>query len=318
MNAITAVSDKKQLNARSLGPMRVYTYVAMAYIALIFILPPNPDTLKLYHFTALQYQVILFAITLPTLAVWFAAFMGYAKLRQYAGYVRKTPEGPYFERLATGCKWLAWSLPVPAITTLIFNSIAAQWGDFHPTAIIVTNYLSLLLPLIAFSIIAGAARGLAAQSQARFSLANARAIVFGFVTVGVLFCFLSFRNLDLTSLTSADNPFFLPLWLMVLTVTIPYLYAWFVGSLATYELALFSKRTQGVLYRQALRYLVIGLLAVILSSIAIQYANSIEPRTGRLVLDYKLVLVLLFRIIGGLGFIALAIGASRLKKIEEV
>lgn len=315
MERIIIRKQMKQFSARA---VRQYACLASIYIVLIFLLPPNHETLHAYNLTALQYQVILFAVALPSLAVWLAAFIGYSKLRQYAGFIKKTPEGTYFDQLATGCAWLAWSLPIPTIMALLLNALANHWPGFHSAAIIITNYLNLLLPLVAFTVIAGAARGLTSQTRIKFSLANARAIVLGFVTVGVLFCFLTFQRFDLNSLASTHNPYFLPIWLMVLTVTVPYLYAWFVGTLAAYELSLFSRQIQGVLYRQALRFLVIGLLAVVLSSIAVQYANSIEPRTGRLVLDYKLVFTTLFRIIGGLGFVALVMGANRLKKIEEV
>jgi hypothetical protein len=110
----------------------------------------------------------------------------------------------------------------------------------------------------------------------------------------------------------------LPAWLMIVSVIVPYLYAWCIGLLAAYEIMVFSVNVRGLLYRRALLFLVIGLVAVILSSIAYQYVNSVVPRTGELVFNYKLLLTLAIRIVSGIGFFVLAIGASRLKKIEEV
>src|SRR5205807_891103 len=98
----------------------------------------------------------------------------------------------------------------------------------------------------------------------------------------------------------------------------PYLYVWFVGLLAAYEITLFSRVTSGVLYRRALRLLAGGLIAVIVSAIAIQYLNGLLPSSGHVVLNYKLLLVWLCRIISGAGFVMITIGASRLKSIEEV
>jgi hypothetical protein len=139
-----------------------------------------------------------------------------------------------------------------------------------------------------------------------------------FLVAGVLYCYLIFRHLDLTSLSSASNSYFLPIWLIVVSVIIPYLYAWFSGLLAAYEINLFGNHTDGFLYRRALRLLVAGLTAIILSFIALQYISSVEPSKGHLVLGYRLVLIIIFRIVGGGGFLLLAMGADRLKKIEEV
>jgi hypothetical protein len=105
---------------------------------------------------------------------------------------------------------------------------------------------------------------------------------------------------------------------MVVSVIIPYLYAWFVGLLAAYEIMLFSRHSKGVLYRQSLSLLALGLVVIIASSIALQYMNSIQPRVGHLMLSYHLIITSIFRIIGGGGFVLLAVGANRLKKIEEV
>jgi hypothetical protein len=307
--------ETKQFTSRAL---QHYAMLAVFYVVLIFLLPPSASTMGTYHLSATDYRAVVFAVAIPSLAVWLAAFIGYAKLRQYAYSIRKTPEGIYFDQLAEGCTWLAWSLPVSTIIPSLLNALADSHPGFHTSSIIISNYISLLLPLIAFSVIANASRGLLTSVKVKLSLADARLIILGFLLLGVLYCFFTFRRFDLTSLSASNNPYFLPIWLMVITVTVPYLYAWFIGMLATYEITLFSRHVSGVLYRRALVFLVLGLLAVIFSSIALQYTNSVEPRVGHLVLNYKLVLTSLFRVIGGGGFILLALGASRLKKIEDV
>ena len=295
-----------------------YAWQAIVYDALIFLLPANSVTTSMYNFSTLQYRVVALIIAIPSLAVWLAAFIGYAKLREYALSVRKTPEGIYFDQLAEGCTWLAWSLPVGVIIPTILSAISDHYSGFHAASIIISNYISMLFPLIAFSVIAGASRGLLGNVKVKLTLVSARFIIIGFLLLGVLYCFFTFRHFDLSSLNSTNNPYFLPIWLMVITFTVPYLYAWFMGILATFEITLFRQHVRGVLYKQPLGLLVGGLLAVVFSSVALQYLGSVEPRIGHLVLDYKLALTLLFRVIGGGGFILLALGASRLKKIEEV
>lgn len=310
-----SAKETSRLTSRAL---QHYAWLAVFYVLLIFLLPASSATKHAYHFSTLDYHVVSFLVALPTLAVWLAAFVGYAQLRGYAKSIRRTPEGIYFDQMAEGCTWLAWSLPISVIIPLILNAMADHSHSFHAGSIIISNYISLLFPLIAFSIMANASRGLLGTVKARLSLLNVRLIVAIFLLLGVLYCFLTFRHFDLSSLGSSHNPYFLPIWLMVTTVTVPYLYAWFMGILATFEITLFRQHVRGVLYKRPLGLLVGGLLAVILSSVALQYTTSIEPDVGHLVLNYKLAVTLLFRIIGGAGFVLIAIGANRLQKLEEV
>ncbi len=302
----------------TLKTMRRCIAVAVMYIVLIFILPANHGTMHYYHLSAVGYRVVNVALALPTIAVWFAAFWGYAKLREYSSAIARSKEGPQFDGLASGCAWLAWSLPVTTLSAFLLNGLANKWPAFHNSAIIISNYFALILPLIAFITISLAARGMIGKSRLNMDLAGARVLMAIFLAGGLAYCFFIFRHLDLNSLASTNNPYFLPAWLMIISVIIPYLYAWFIGLLAAYEISLFSANVQGLLYRRALLYMVSGLVAVILSSIALQYISSVVPRSGDLLFDYRLLIILVVRIVGGVGFFVLAIGASRLKKIEEV
>ncbi|HYH36436.1 MAG TPA: hypothetical protein VD706_02975, partial [Candidatus Saccharimonadales bacterium] len=227
--------EKPQFMSRAL---QHYLLLAFFYVMLILLLPANTITMREYHLSGLEYRIVSFAIALPALVVWLAAFIGYAKLKEYAYAIRKAPEGIHFDQLANGCAWLAWSLPVGILVPTILNAVANKNPGLHTSAIITSNYLSLVLPLIGFSVIANASRGLVGNVKAKLSLANARLILLAFLVLGVLYCFLTFSRFDLTSIGSADNPYFLPAWLMVISVTIPYLYAWFMGILGVYEITL--------------------------------------------------------------------------------
>jgi hypothetical protein len=298
--------------------IRRYCLLAVAYLLLIFLLPTNGTSMQDYHLSALEYRVLLFAVAIPSLVVWLVAFFGYAKLYEYAASIQKTPESKAFTSLATGCAWLAWSLPIPAIVGLITSSMASVWPDFFPSATIIINYSYLVFPLVGFSFIGKASRELLSQAKIQVSATNARGIMLFFVVGGALYCYLTFRRFDPGGLGTTDNPYFLPIWLTLITVIIPYLYAWFIGLLASYEISTYSKQVRGVLYRQALHLLVSGLVVVIIGSIALQYISSIQPPAGHLALNYRLLFIIGFRIVTGIGFALIAVGAGRLKKIEEV
>jgi len=292
--------------------------LAVLYIVLIFILPTNHVAMHHYNLSEVEYRIVTATIALPTIAVWFAAFWGYSKLREYSQAIKKTKEGPHFRRLGIGCAWLAWSLPLTTISAFILNGMADKWPNFHPSAIIISNYVALVVPFIAFIIISLAARDMVGKSRLNMEHSTARLTMVLFLGGGLLYCGLIFRSLDLTSISSTHNSYFIPVWLMIVSVIIPYLYAWFLGLLAAYEILAFSVNVHGLLYRRALVYLAAGLAAVIISSIALQYVSSVVPRTGDLIFNYKLLLTLAIRIVSGIGFFVMAVGASRLKKIEEV
>lgn len=309
---------RKDAMHRLTSALSSYTLLTILYLLLVIVLPANKAAMQAYHLSALEYHVLLFVVVLPLIAIWFAAFYGYAKLRQYADSISKTAEGANFDRLASGFMWLAWGLPVPSIISLILNSITNAHPGFRATGIIITNYIDLAIPLVAFSLISNGSRGLLDYARVRISTASAKLIILVFVVLGVLYCFLTFRHLDPHSAGSTNNPFYLPAWLMVLTIIVPYLYAWFIGLLGANEIMLFAKQSQGVLYRKSLRILAIGIIAVIASSIAVQYVSTVEPRLGHLSLNYLLAITYLIRIVAAMGYVLIAIGAIRLKKIEDV
>jgi hypothetical protein len=117
---------------------------------------------------------------------------------------------------------------------------------------------------------------------------------------------------------STANAYHLPVGLIIITLIIPYLYAWFIGLQSIYEIYLYTMTMNGKLYRKKLRLVIIGLVLVIISYVAIQFLSTVMPRNGALIFDARLIGIIAVRVIEGLGFFTLAIGATQLLKIEEV
>ncbi len=316
-NMHTMNTSKLALSLRT-NPFLQCALLAFTYLLFIILLPASHNTMQQYGWAASEYRVVYLIIVIPVLAIWFSAFYGAYRLQSFAEIVKSTPDGYDYANLARGVKWLAWSLPIPSLIAVCLNAIANQSPGFHATAIIIVTYISLLMPLVAFTLISRASRGLLKRAKIHISISDSRGIIFLFVIFGVVFCYLTFRHLNFTSYNSSNNPYYLPAWLMVLTVIIPYLYAWFIGLLAAFEIAMLAAKSQGLLYRQALRFCAIGFATVIASSVVLQYISSVTPRTGHLELNYRLLATYTMRIVIGAGFVLLAIGANRLRKIEEV
>lgn len=311
---------RDQKRPKSILPqvLQRYALLAIGYTILIWLSPASKKAIDTYNITAAEYHILIFANAIPSLLAWLAAFVGYAKLHDYAYAIKDTKEGRSFELLATGTTWLAWALPVPILFSQALNGISHAYDDFRPASLIITNIISVVMPFIAFIIIGNAARALTAANGLTFSITKARSILVAFIAAGLIYCYVTLDRFDLSSINNTNNPYFMPLWLMLIVIIVPYLYSWFTGVLAAYEITELSKKVKGVLYRQSLQLLVLGLLFVIGGSIASQYMYSASPRVGYLVLNYKLVLAAIFRVTIGIGFILIAMGATRLKRIEEI
>lgn len=293
-----------------------YGILAALYLLLSLLLAPSHATLALYHLTNKQYRILIFLIILPLLAIWWAAFYGYAKIKEYAVLIEGTSEGPSFHSIANGMMWLAWGLPIPSLISLVVTTIANNHPGFTAGSIIISNYASLLVPLVALHVLSTGSRNLLEQARLRITNSSTKMLVLLFVVLGAVYCYYVFANLH--DHTGSNNPYYLTSWLLLLTVVVPYLYAWFVGLLAAYEIRLVSRHSQGVLYRRGLQLLSGGLAVTVASSIALQYLRSVFPKSGHVSLGYTLLLIYALLAVIGVGYILLAAGAQRLKKIEEV
>lgn len=292
--------------------------MTILYLILIFVLPANKVAMQNYNLDPTTYRILLLLVVAPYMLIWLGAFYGYAKLQQYTNLLKKSAEGEDFQYITRGTMYLAYGLPIVALLSICLNSIANSHPGFKPTAIIVVNYASLLVPLLAYNTIRKGSHGLVERSKTRFSLTDMRTIVMVLVVIGVAYCYFTFKKLNLDSIGSSDNAYYLPAWLMITTVIIPYLYAWFSGLLAAYEMVLYSRQVQGVLYRQAMRWLAGGIVGIIAGGVGLQYLRTVVPRTGHIALNTTLLLANIIYVILAIGFILLIIGAIRLKKIEEV
>lgn len=300
------------------NPLVYYLILTLTFFLLLAFLPANKTVMAMYDLTATEYRLLSFFVYLPLAAIWFAAFFGYKKLQAYARSVKGTPEGLGYEGLARGFMWLAWGLTVPTIIALVLNVIASHHPGFLPTAIISVNYLNVLFPLIAFSVLGNATHRLVSRRDDGASLVANKKILFVFVALSIIYCYLIFRHLEGAALNSNDNPYHLPVWMILMTIVLPYLYAWFIGLLAAYDVSRLARRVNGVLYQQALRLVSGGVTLVIASLISVQYLRSVVPRSGHLSLNLMLVTICLIYVVMMLGFVLITLGANRLKKIEDI
>jgi hypothetical protein len=95
------------------------------------------------------------------------------------------------------------------------------------------------------------------------------------------------------------------------------LLAWFLGLLAAINLTRYAAQVKGVLYRQALRYLVLGVLSVVIFAVIVQVLSLASRFFLGFDLARLLFTVYVLLALYGLGFWFVNLGARNLARIEN-
>jgi hypothetical protein len=303
--------------------MRYIKFTPMRWLALLLgivcilslALPPEPQTLKDFHLSLAAYRVVIIFLLIPEALLWYASFYAYAKLHEYTCYIKDSREYQAFQKITLGMGVLAYGLIVPSIISPVLNYIAARNSSFHATSMIINHYLNLVVSLLALSILRGGSQKLVGSGASikRGSLLGMRLLALFFITLAVVYSYTTLHTRRVN-----DNPYYMGLIPLMVTIIIPYLYAWFEGLISAYNFRLYSKNVRGLLYKKAFFQLAVGLLLTVIGFIFVQFITStLGARTDKSI-GFVLVLIyiLLAVLIAGLGLMAL--GTRKLKKIEEV
>lgn len=116
----------------------------------------------------------------------------------------------------------------------------------------------------------------------------------------------------------SEPTYYLPNWLIILTLAVPYVYVWCVGINAVRNLNIYKNRVKGLVYKRAIDYLAKGIAVIIVLSIFIQLIAVLSAQLNRLNLTPLLAVIYLLLVLYALGYGLVSRGAKRLKQIEEV
>jgi hypothetical protein len=285
--------------------------MAVLYAAS-FLIPRPISTYQTYELTPLEYRLLSLTVFIPLALIWFAAFYGYAKLRIYSQKIIGTPEGPHIARLTTGIMILALGLPVTSLFSAATGLLIQHQPEWTGFSVVVKNYINVFIPLTGFMFLSWGARGLAQRSRQHSSYRTFALFTLVFAVIGVTYCYLTLTAPDLAS------SHHMPGWLVSLTLTLPYLYTWFLGLIAAYHIHIYSRTVTGVVYRNAWKTLAQGLGVILIIRIAIQYIAAATAATSDMRLARLLLIIYVFEALYAIGYIIVAVGAKRLQKIEEV
>ncbi len=290
------------------------------YIAELFLIPPDSAALTRYSLSGGAARAISLSFALPLCIIWYAAFYGFTKFKQYANLAGKTKDGHALRILGNGLLALAFSLPISAILGNPRTYLGRLHPDLVPTITIAYNYINLAMSLLALWLIAlGSKKLVHSLKDKQRSIYQ---IIIGFIFI--LFCVVyTYTALTDPRRQNAAGPignaaYYLPDFLVFSTIIVPYIVLWSLGLRAAYNIQLYSKRTAGVLYKDALGRVSLGIVFVVISLMMLRVFASMSSFLNGLSLRYLLVVIYVLLIVIGVGYVLVASGAKKLKKIEEV
>jgi hypothetical protein len=293
-------------------PMQWFGVLLVITCVLALGLPPDPRALHAMHITSSEFRLAIFSLLIPYVVCWFCGFYVFAKLSEYTPYLKKSVEGAAFSKITKGMGLLAFGLIIPTMATLILGQIAQRHMGYKPTTTVMSNYISLLFPLLALNYISNGSRALANSTKIKSNIHNVKIFAAIFVVLSTLYAFLVSYNYH-----HYHNPYHLHIFALMITYVAPYLFMWFLGLISAYDFRLYSRNVKGILYKNALRTFANGIGLAICGSIVSQFiAGTLgisEKSLGPVLLVNYIILVII-----GSGLVLMAIGANKLKKIEEV
>lgn len=287
-----------------------FVVLAVITIGLAIGLPPDPSAVAQLHTTSAEYRLAVGLLLIPYTIIWFFAFFAFSRLQSYSRSLSHGPDVLAFRRITDGMAVLAFGLIIPTAVSLILGDYASYHHSFRPVATMTGNYLSLLVAVLALSLIGDGAHRLATSIKTRAPLSGIRVFMILFIGLGVVFTYLTLH------INYNRETYHLPVWWLLITFVLPYLYAWFAGLLGAYDLKLYAGKVRGILYQQGLKRVAYGLISVVAGSVAIQFVAAGLSTSTHLVPVVLIDYVLLIVVVVGLAF--MASGAKRLRKIEKV
>jgi len=291
----------------------LFVAFGVAYIWLSLIVPDNRPVLIAAKLTHTQINILLLAVVLPYVGIWLTGLLGYLRLKDYVSVLKKASDGQQLTRLANGIFGLLVSLPVMSL----INTISQIIQDQHPSEALWLRraglYIGIAILLWAFYALRQSTHALLAEvGRPHLYLPRTAALIFMFL--GGLYIYFVLTN-PLFANGSAKGH--LPAWVVMDTIVLPRLLAWFWGLHAVWNLYQYAKAVPGRIYRLAFNYLAVGVGVVTITLILLQYLQSLAV-VAELKLAIILLLVYFILVLASAGFMLVARGGRELLKIEEV
>lgn len=298
----------------------IFFLLIATYLGLILLVPSDSSLINRFDLKPPELRLLRLSVAMPLIIVWSLALYGYLSLHRYVQTIQRHHDGKTFKIISNGLGILAFGLPLQSIIISLLDYAGRVRPDLLAPLTITENYIVLAIMLTGFYVLQKGAVNLVKDLKQTNHSSPYKLWKIGLLMFGMLYIYLALTNPAKTQPfgTAEKAVYYLPDWLILTTVLLPYILAWYLGGRAAYALYLYRQKVPGMLYRQALRYIAVGILSVVLASMLVRfiisqtaYLNVVELRVL-----FLLVYTLLFAM--SIGYLLIAAGARKLHRIENV
>lgn len=292
----------------------LFTLMIAAYVYLIVVSASARPIFVRNNLSEVQILVLTLTVVIPYITVWVIGLAGYIWLSDYARSIRKAADGNALLQLSRGVLILLLWMPLTGLIRT-FALVLAHGGSAHYASLVshFGTYIGVALMLLTyFQLNEGAFKMLrAANIPYRVP---PRRLAFAFLPLIGLYVYLVLRN---PAFESGITTTPLPNWIIIDTIALPQLLAWYWGLLAIWRLYFYINKVKGKLYRLAFSYLATGLALVTATIIILQYLQALTDAT-QVTLKFMYLVVVALLVLIGAGFMLIVRGARALRRIEEI
>ena len=296
----------------------IWGYVSLlaAYLVLSIVLPPDPASLERYGITAIQAKLLSLSITLPITLIYAVALYGFRWLKSFALTVADTKEGRAYNQIADGLTIFTFSLPLMSIFSSLTNYLVVRNPEWLGELVVARNYFRVIITVVAFTLIARGAEKLVTSVKVKPTFERPHLSLLGTILLTTVYVWLIVTRNHAPQL--AVPSYYLPDPVVLFTQAIPLLFVWCRGLRAMYHLYVYREKLGGRVYRRAWDLLARGIALTIVVAIMMQFIVTASDRLIAINLTPILLLVYLLVVGYAVSFSFIAVGAKKLKMIEEV
>lgn len=288
------------------------------YLFLNIFFDPDARIAERFQFQQGNIKLLSYTVSVPQTIIWVVAFYGFIKIREYSNSIGDTVDGEGFSRISKGLGILSFGLPLDSLIATLFGYYLAD----NPQNKDELDFLNLFFfTLITFIFSYYTFKG----SKVLANLAKEKENLYRNIFSGIAFFGLIISLVviyinpnGLTETVNGEERYTsIGLLLATLRGGIQ-LFGWYMGIMTAVFMSEYGLYVRGIIYKNALKFVVWGLTLIVSSNIVIRILSTFEvDLEGRslffIVISINSVLTLLMI---GYGFVAY--GAKKLKKIEDI
>lgn len=296
--------------------VRVFVLLVILHVLLSYRIPVAKETVERFELDHTEALWLRTAVLIPTLIIWTIALYGFLHILRYGSTIKESPESKPISMLGTGLMLLAFGFPIASIAGNVATIFITENPNFEPAVTIIRNYIQILFPLLAFIYLKYGASGLVKTVRTKANKVQENLLIVGYTLLASGYTVLMFSTPF--SDTHIEQIYFLPMWLIVVTVITPYLFTWYNGIVAAYQIIRYKNQVKGVVYKNVFSRFASGLIVITITAVLIRVLITLIEQITELNLSPLLALVYILLIFYGIGYGLVASGSRQLTKIEKI